>query len=85
MEIGIAEFRSNMADPINRAAYGRERVILTRDGKPTVALVGMEDLRKLESLDGRADQKAAAKAAKEAGGAPLEKSERRLPKTKDRG
>jgi prevent-host-death family protein len=78
MDIGIAEFRNNMADPINRAIYAGERVILTRDGKPTVALVSMDDLNLLEELENRADLKAALKARKEKGGVPLERIKARM-------
>ncbi len=78
MDIGIAEFRNNMADPINRAIYAGERVILTRDGKPTVALVSMDDLNLLEELESRADLKAALKARKEKGGVPLERIKARM-------
>ena len=85
MNISIANFRNNMADPINRAVYGGERVILTRDGKPTVALVGLNDLAALEELENRADLKAALKARKETGGIPLEEIEKRLTQAKIRG
>ena len=85
MNIGIAEFRCNMADPINRAIYAGERIIITRDDKPVVALVNMDDLHLLEELEDRADLKAAIKARKEKGGLPLEKIEQRLAKAKVRG
>ena len=85
MNIGIADFRNNMADPINRAIYAGERVIITRDGKPAVALVSIDDLRVLEELENRADLKAALKARKEKGGIPLEDIEARLAKEKARG
>ena len=85
MNIGIADFRNNMADPINRAIYTGERVIITRDGKPAVALVSIDDLRVLEELENRADLKAALKARKEKGGIPLEDIEARLAKEKARG
>ncbi|EQD39286.1 Prevent-host-death protein [mine drainage metagenome] len=54
MELSIAAFRGNMADTMNRAAYGGERIILARDGKPTVALVSIKDLKLLEELENRA-------------------------------
>jgi prevent-host-death family protein len=73
MEISIAEFRNDMATPINRAAYGGERVVLTRRGKGAVVLVSMEDAATLEALEDEADLKAALKARKEKGGVPWEK------------
>ena len=78
MNISIAHFRNNMADPINRAVYAGERVILTRDGKPAVALVVMADLRALEELEDQADLKAARKARKEKGGISLARIQARL-------
>jgi len=78
MDISIAKFRDNMAEPINRAAFAGERIILTRDGKPAAALVGIDDLRLLEELENRADLKAALKARKEKGGVPLERIKARL-------
>jgi prevent-host-death family protein len=40
---------------INRAAYGKERVILTRRGKPVVAVVPIEHIDALEALEDRVD------------------------------
>ncbi len=65
MELSIVYFRNNMAEALNRAAYGGERVILERKGKPTAALVSIDDLRTLESLEDAADLKAALQARKE--------------------
>jgi prevent-host-death family protein len=38
-EIPVTEARAEFADLINRVGYGGERVIITRHGKPLVALV----------------------------------------------
>ncbi|HUO06984.1 MAG TPA: type II toxin-antitoxin system Phd/YefM family antitoxin [Phycisphaerae bacterium] len=73
MEMSMAEFRQNMATPINKVAFGGERVTLTRKGKPAVVLVSNEDAALLEALEDEADVKAALKARKEKGGVPLEK------------
>jgi len=78
MNMAIKDFRDDMADPINRAAYGGERVILTRRGEGIVALVSMDDLALLEELENQADLKAAIKARKESGGVPLERIKARL-------
>ena len=85
MELSIAQFRNNMADTLNRAAYASERIILARDGKPTAALVSISDLKLLEELENRADLKAALKARKEKGGITLEEVQARLAKGKTRG
>lgn len=72
MTIAIKDFRDDMADPINRAAYGGERVVITRRGEGIVALVSMEDLALLEKLEDEIDIKEARKALRERGGIPLE-------------
>jgi prevent-host-death family protein len=43
------------SDTLNRAAYGKERIILTRRGKPIAALVPLEDLELLDELENSAD------------------------------
>ncbi|MBU0703487.1 MAG: type II toxin-antitoxin system Phd/YefM family antitoxin [Chloroflexi bacterium] len=63
--IGIAEVKRNISTIVNRVAFGRERIVLTSRGNPKAALVSVEDLQKLESLEktisppSRAQQKAA--------------------------
>lgn len=70
MNVSIAKVRNNLADALNRAAYGGERVILERRGKPVAALVSMDDLELLEQLENEADLKAVRKARKQ-GGKPI--------------
>ncbi len=77
-EVGVHEIRANLAEVINRVAYGGERIILERRSKPVLALVSMEDLELLNALEDRADVKAALKARKEKGAVPLEKIKTRL-------
>ncbi len=50
-----AELPDSIAEAAERAAAGTERVVLTRQGRPMVALVSMEDMRTLEALEDRAD------------------------------
>jgi prevent-host-death family protein len=75
---GIAELRNNLGEAVNRAAYGGERVILTRRGKGVVALVSLEDLARLEAMEDQEDLRAALKARKELGGVPVGKVKARL-------
>ncbi|MET8977297.1 type II toxin-antitoxin system Phd/YefM family antitoxin [Streptomyces sp. NPDC004539] len=51
-EIPVTQARAELADLINRVVYGGERVVVTRHGKPLVALVSAADLERLEALDG---------------------------------
>lgn len=48
-EIPITRARDELAELINRVAYGHERIILTRHSKPVACLVPPEDLQHLES------------------------------------
>ncbi|MET7614626.1 type II toxin-antitoxin system Phd/YefM family antitoxin [Streptomyces seoulensis] len=50
-EIPVTQARAELADLINRVVYGNERVVVTRHGKPLVALVSAADLARLEALD----------------------------------
>jgi len=61
-KISTAEARNGFADIINRASFGKERIVLTRRGKNLVAIIPVEDLELLEELEDRMDV-AAAKAA----------------------
>jgi prevent-host-death family protein len=72
IEIGVADIRANLAEVINRVAYGGERIVLQRRGKQVLAVVSMEDLELLNSLEDQGDVKAAKKARKEKGGVTLE-------------
>jgi len=53
-DVSTAEARRNLAELVNRVAYGKERVVLTRHGKQLCALVPIEDLSFLEQIRGAA-------------------------------
>ncbi|GGN51867.1 antitoxin [Streptomyces albiflavescens] len=55
-EIPVTQARAELADLINRVVYGGERVVVTRHGKPLVALVSAADLERLEELQDPADE-----------------------------
>lgn len=42
--------KRNLGEIVNRAAYGKERIILLSRGKPRAALISIEDLKQLEML-----------------------------------
>ncbi|KOV66777.1 prevent-host-death protein [Streptomyces sp. NRRL WC-3618] len=50
-EIPVTQARAELADLINKVVYGGERVVVTRHGKPLVALVSAADLERLDELD----------------------------------
>ena len=58
--------RDEFSDLVNRAAYGKERVVLTRRGKALAAVVPLEDVELLERLEDRIDLDAARAALAEA-------------------
>ena len=39
MSVGVAEAKQHLADLLGRVAYGKERVMITRRGKPMAVLV----------------------------------------------
>ncbi|UUN25504.1 type II toxin-antitoxin system Phd/YefM family antitoxin [Streptomyces sp. FIT100] len=53
-EIPVTQARAELAELINRVVYGGERVVVTRHGKPLVALVSAADLERLDGLDAAA-------------------------------
>jgi prevent-host-death family protein len=72
-EIPASQARGDFAEVINRAAYGKRRVVLTRRGKKLAAVIPVEDLELLERLEDRVDLDDARKALKERGSLSWEK------------
>jgi prevent-host-death family protein len=68
--ITTADARKNMAELLNRAAYGGERFAVTRHGKELVAIVPIGDaalLERLRTLLEKRDYEAALEAVAELG------------------
>ncbi|MFD3654976.1 type II toxin-antitoxin system prevent-host-death family antitoxin [Streptomyces sp. 24-1644] len=55
-EIPVTQARAELAELINRVVYGGERVVVTRHGKPLIALVSSADLRRLEEGEAAAEE-----------------------------
>lgn len=53
--ISTGQARDNFTDMINRAHYNKERIIVSRRGKPVAAIVPIEDVEALEELEDRFD------------------------------
>ncbi|MEU1015260.1 type II toxin-antitoxin system Phd/YefM family antitoxin [Streptomyces sp. NPDC005900] len=68
-EIPVTQARAELAELINRVVYGGERVVVTRHGKPLVALVSAADLERLEAL-AEASQERAVSSVTSIGPAP---------------
>ncbi len=58
-KISTADARNDFAEVINRASFGKERIVLTRRGKKLVAIIPVEDLELLEALKDSMDVEAA--------------------------
>ncbi len=54
--------RKDLAEILNKVAYGKERIVLQRRGKDVAALVPVEDLALLEELEDRLDLEEARRA-----------------------
>ena len=55
-DVPVTQARAQLADLINRVVYGGEQVVLTRHGKPLVALVSAADLQRLRDLDAQPEE-----------------------------
>lgn len=76
--LAASEARKDLANTLNRVAYGRERIVLHRRGKDVAAVIPIEDLAMLEELEDRLDIEAAREALREPGRIPYEEVRREL-------
>jgi prevent-host-death family protein len=77
-KLTASEARQNFSDILNRAAFGRERVIVHRGKKAVAAVVPIEDLELLEKLEDEIDVAAARKALKDPRTIPWERIKKDL-------
>jgi prevent-host-death family protein len=49
--INISKMKDTLSEVLNRAAYGRERIVVASRGKPKAAVISIEDLKLLEELE----------------------------------
>ena len=76
--LNVSKAREEFPELVNRAAYGKERIIVSRRGKDLAAVIPIDDLRLLERLAREEmerldleDARAALKEADEKGTIPL--------------
>jgi prevent-host-death family protein len=84
--MSVVEARRSFSAVIARVAFGKERIIVERNGKPLVALIGIEDLRRLEALNRDAsalDRRRAALALADAARARVHAERQGLPPLPD--
>lgn len=71
--ISATLIRDDLANIVNRVAFGAERIVLERRRKDVAAIVSMDDLALLDELENRLDLVAVRKALRERGSVPWEK------------
>jgi len=62
IKISTADARKNLADIVNKVAYGNESIVLTRRGQDVAALVSIEELELLQQIEDYIDIEDAKKA-----------------------
>ena len=60
--VTTAEARKKLAEIVNKVAYGKEPVVLTRRGEKIAALISMEELALLQLIEDHIDIEDARKA-----------------------
>jgi len=65
--ISTADARKNFADIVNKVAYGKEPIVLTRRGQKIAALVSIDELELLQQIEDHIDIEDAKKALAEPG------------------
>ena len=65
--VTTAEARKKLAEIVNKVAYGKEPVVLTRRGEEIAALISMEELELLRLIEDHMDIEDAKKALAEPG------------------
>jgi prevent-host-death family protein len=62
-----SQLREDLADTINKVAFGGERIVLRRNNKDVAALVSIEDFYLLQDLEDKLDLAAIKEAMEEPG------------------
>ena len=65
--ITTSEARKKLAEIVNKVAYGKEPMVLTRRGEEIAALISMEELELLQLIEDHIDIQDARKALEEPG------------------
>ena len=65
IETNIMELRRDISELVTRVAFGGERVLIRRNGKPVAAIIAAVDLENLEAMEDRCDLEIARQALAE--------------------
>lgn len=60
--VSVSELKETLSEVLNRAAYGRERIVIASRGRPKAAVIGLADLKLLEEWDATLEELALADA-----------------------
>jgi antitoxin Phd len=76
--VSMTEARHDFADLADQVRINGERVCISKNNKPALALVPLEDMKLLEMLEDMIDLRDALKALKEPGSIDLEAFKKKL-------
>ena len=76
--LSVSQLRSHISDFVGRAAYAGQRFIVQKNGKPACAIVSMEDLELIETMEDKIDIRAAKKARRRKTSIPWKKAKKQL-------
>ena len=65
--VSTVEVRKKLAEIVNKVAYGKEPIVLTRRGEGIAALISMEEFELLQLIEDHIDIEDARKALEEPG------------------
>jgi antitoxin Phd len=66
-KVSTADARKNFANIVNKVAYGKEPIVLTRRGQDVAALVSIDELELLQQIEDHIDIEDAKQALAESG------------------
>jgi prevent-host-death family protein len=49
--VSVTQFKEDLSEYLDRAAYGQERIVIVSRGQPKAAVIGIQDLEHLEELE----------------------------------
>ena len=49
--ISVSEMKDTLSEVLNRAAYGKERIVIASRGRPKATVISIDDLEPLEELE----------------------------------
>lgn len=81
INVSVSGLKDALSEFLNRAAYGRERIVVCSRGKPKAAIIGLDDLRLFEELEDAAAAREALEEHRRGETISLEELEAELAKT----